>query len=106
MKQFLFLFLFLFLCAFISTSTSFNTYETQAVITLNRFPNLNLYSNLIEEFSRINGVSSCESSYTTKTIMVQFDGNKLNVSDIKKVLNKWECDFGTISFNTLIDYIE
>jgi copper chaperone CopZ len=105
MKQIFAFLLLSFLCAFISTNTSSGS-QTEAVIALDSFPDPQTHKNIKREFSKINGVSFCETSLKTKTVLVQFDQTKFQISDIKNVLKKWECKVKDMSFHNLSDFIE
>ena len=106
MKQVIAFLLLSFLCAFISTNTSSAGSQTEAIISLDDFSDPQIHKNIIQEFSKINGVSFCETSLKTKTVVVQFDEHKFQISDIKNVLNKWECKVKDMSFHSLVDFIE
>ena len=95
-----------FLCAFISTNTSFYGPQTEAVIALEDFSDPQIHRNIIHEFSKISGVSFCETSLKTKTVLVKFDERKFQINDIENVLNKWECKIKDMSFYSLVDIIE
>ena len=95
-----------FLCAFISTNTSSRGSQTEAVISLDDFSDPQIHKNIKREFSKISGVSFCETSLRTKTVVVQFDEHKFQINDIKNVLNKWECKVKDMSFYSLTDFIE
>jgi len=106
MKQIIAFLLLSFLCAFISTNTSSRGCQTEAVILLDEISTPQIYKNIKEEFSKINEVSFCETSISTKTVVVKFDERKFQISDIKNVFSKWGCRIKDISFETLIDFIE
>ena len=106
MKQVIVFLLLSFLCAFISTNTSSRESQTEAVISLDDFSDPQIHKNIKQEFSKINGVSFCETSLRTKTVVVQFDEYKFQINDIKNVLNKWECKVKDMSFYPLTDFIE
>ena len=105
MKQVIAFLLLSFLCAFISTNTSSGS-QTEVVISLDDFSDPQIHKNIKREFSKINGVSLCETSLKTKTVVVQFDQRKFQISDIKNVFNKWECKVKDMSFHNLSDFIE
>ena len=106
MKQVIAFLLLSFLCAFISTNTSSGRCQTEAVISLDDFSDPQMHKNIKREFSKINGVSLCETSLKTKTVVVQFDQRKFQINDIKNVFNKWECKVKDMSFHNLSDFIE
>ena len=105
MKQVIAFLLLSFLCAFISTNTSLGS-QTEVVISLDDFSDPQMHKNIKREFSKINGVSLCETSLKTKTVVVQFDQRKFQINDIKNVFNKWECKVKDMSFYNLSDFIE
>ena len=105
MKQVIAFLLLSFLCAFISTNTSSGS-QTEAIISLDDFSDPQMHKNIKREFSKINGVSLCETSLKTKTVVVQFDQRKFQINDIKNVFNKWECKVKDMSFHNLPDFIE
>ena len=105
MKQIFAFLLLSFLCAFISTNTSSGS-QTEVVISLDDFSDPQMHKNIKREFSKINGVSLCETSLKTKTVVVQFDQRKFRINDIKNVFNKWECKVKDMSFYNLSDFIE
>ena len=106
MKQVIAFLLLSFLCAFISTNTSSGGFQAEAVISLDDSSDPQTYKNIKKEFSKINGVSLCEISLKTKTVVVQFDQRKFQISDIKNVFSKWECKMKDMSFHALSDFIE
>ena len=106
MKQVIAFLLLSFLCAFISINTSSHGSQTEAVISLDDFSDPQIHKNIKQEFSKINGVSFCETSLRTKTVVVQFDEHKFQISDIKNVFKKWECKVKDMSFHSLADFIE
>ena len=106
MKQVIAFLLLSFLCAFISTNTSFGGCQTEAVISLDDFSDPQIHKNIKHEFSKINGVSFCETSLKTKTVVVQFDERKFQISDIENVFSKWGCKVKNMSFHSLADFIE
>ena len=106
MKQVIVFLLLSLLCAFISTHTSSRGTQTEVVISLDDFSDPQIHRNIKQEFSKINGVSFCETSLKTKTVVVQFDEHKFQISDIKNVFNKWECKVKDMSFHSLADFIE
>ena len=106
MKQVIAFLLLSFLCAFISINTSSRGSQTEAVISLDDFSDPQIHKNIKQEFSKINGVSFCETSLKTKTVVLQFDEHKFQISDIKNVFNKWECKVKDMSFHSLADFIE
>jgi copper chaperone CopZ len=105
MKQVIAFLLLSFLCAFISTNTSSGS-QTEAIISLDDFSDPQMHKNIKREFSKINGVSLCETSLKTKTVVVQFDQRKFQITDIKNVFKKWECKVKDMSFHNLSDFIE
>ena len=105
MKQVIAFLLLSFLCAFISTNTSSGS-QTEVVISLDDFSDPQIHKNIKREFSKISGVSLCETSLKTKTVVVQFDQRKFQISDIKNVFKKWECKVKDMSFHNLSDFIE
>ena len=106
MKQVIAFLLLSFLCAFISINTSSRGSQTEAVISLDDFSDPQIHKNIKQEFSKINGVSFCETSLKTKTVVVQFDEHKFQISDIMNVFNKWGCKVKDMSFHSLTDFIE
>jgi len=106
MKQVISFLLLSFLCAFISTNTSYRGSLTEVVISLDDFTDPQIHKSIKQEFSKISGVSFCETSLHTKTVVVQFDEHKFQISDIKNVLNKWECKVKDMSFYSLVDLVE
>ena len=106
MKQVIAFLLLSFLCAFISINTSSRGSQTEAIISLDDFSDPQIHKNIKQEFSKINGVSFCETSLKTKTVVLQFDEQKFQISDIKNVFNKWECKVKDMSFHSLADFIE
>ena len=106
MKQVIAFLLLSFLCAFISTNTSSGGCQTEVVISLDGFSDPQIHKNIKQEFSKINGVSFCETSLKTKTVVVQFDERKFQISDIKNVFSNWECKVKNMSFHSLTDFIE
>jgi copper chaperone CopZ len=106
MKQVIAFLLLSLLCAFISTNTSSGGCQTEAVISLDDFSDPQIHKNIKHEFSKINGVSFCETSFKTKTVVVQFDESKVQISDIGNVFSKWGCKVKNMTFHSLADFIE
>ena len=106
MKQVVGFCLVMLLCAFLSTKTSSDNWKIEAIISLDNPADTKIHQSLIQEFSKINGVSFCETSIHTNTIFIQFDDKKFGIDGIKHVLDKWECKVNNISYNTLVDFIE
>jgi copper chaperone CopZ len=106
MKQIISFLLLSFICAFIGTTTSSTGCQTEAIISIHDFSDPQIHKKIKQEFAKINGVSFCETSLKTKTIVVQFDEQKFQISDIRNVLNKWDCNIKDMSFRSLADFIE
>ena len=106
MKQ-LFSFLLLsILCAFISTANTTKEIQREAVITLDSSINPQIHHQLIKDFTKIDGVSYCDASLQTKTVIIQYDENKFHTSDVNNILNKWGCKAKNMSFTYLSEFIE
>ena len=106
MKQVVTLVLVLFLCGFFRKHVSSEQSQIEAVISLENFSNPQIHTHLVKEFSKINGVSFCETSLDTETLIVKFDENEFSVNDIKHILEKWECKIRDISFSSLFNFVE
>ena len=74
---------------------------TQLVVTIPELNSSELQKNLEVEFKSLNGVQICETSLMTKTLMINYDPQKVRQSKIDNVFQKWECNPGSYSYQKL-----
>jgi len=106
MKQVIAFLLISFLCAFICSTASSTGCQTEAVISIENFSDPQIHKKIKQEFSKINGVTFCETSLKTKTVVVHFDERKFQISDIRNVFKKWECNVKDMTFRSIVDFVE
>ena len=74
---------------------------TQLVVTIPELNSSTLQKNLENEFKSLGGVQICETSLMTKTLMINYDPQKVRQSKIDNVFQKWECNPGSYSYQKL-----
>ncbi len=75
---------------------------TQMVVTLPGLNSKALQMDLEEDIHNLSGIKFIETSLKSKTLILNYDSQKLSPKEIKHVLNKWSCMPGESSFQTLI----
>ncbi|MDP6571120.1 MAG: hypothetical protein QF472_06185 [Candidatus Marinimicrobia bacterium] len=65
---------------------------TQLVVTVPELNSSELKQDLEKDFSKLAGVSFCETSLMTKTLVLKYNSRKLETADIHSVFRKWGCN--------------
>ena len=92
MKQFILLIIFSSTFAVFSVN-NFRTIDlTQLIVTVPELSENELKEKLEKEFNSMSGVVGCEASLMTKTMLMKYDGRKLNSDDIRGIFKKWSCN--------------
>ena len=63
--------------------------------------NQKLQINLEKELASLNGVENCETSLSTKTIILKIDDDIIGKKELSRILNKWNCSIEEFHFNKL-----
>ena len=101
LKQIIPLILLSIVFAIFTAQKTSSLYLTQLVVTISGESQALLYESLEKDFSKMNGVKLCETSLMTKTLILNFDSQKVKTTDIKSVLKKWECSPDEYSYRKL-----
>ncbi len=63
--------------------------------------NPKLQLNLEKDLINLNGVGNCETSLSTKTIILKIDDGKIGEKELHRILNKWNCNIEEFHFHKL-----
>lgn len=63
--------------------------------------NQKLQINLEKELANLNGVENCETSLSTKTIILKIDDDIIGKKELSRILNKWNCSIEEFHFNKI-----
>ena len=74
---------------------------TQLIVTIPQLSSQALQEKLELDFSNIQGVSKCETSLMTKTMLMRYDARKVSPRAIQSVFQKWGCTPGDYSYQKL-----
>ena len=91
MKQLLPLIIILLLFAAITVQNNSSENLTQLVVSIPELSRSDLKNNLVQNLNKLKGVTYCETSLSTKTLVLNFDSRKVKITDIENILRKWEC---------------
>ena len=61
-----------------------------------------IQNNLEVDIHKLPGIKFIETSLSSKTLILNYDSNKLSPQSIKYVLKKWDCDSGEFSFRNVV----
>lgn len=75
--------------------------DTQVVLRVEGMENQKLQINLEKELASLNGVENCETSLSTKTIILKIDDDIIGKKELSRILNKWNCSIEEFQFNKL-----
>jgi len=75
--------------------------DTQVVLRINGMLNSQLQLNLENEFRNLSGVEYCNSSLSTKTIILNIDEESIGEKELQKTLDKWGCSIINLDFTKL-----
>ena len=101
MKQLFSLFIISILFAAFAVQKNTSAELIQLVVTIPELNSSELQKNLEVEFKSLDGVQICETSLMTKTLMMNYDPQKVRQSKIYNVFQKWECNPGSYSYQKL-----
>jgi len=74
---------------------------TQLVVTIPELKSSSLKQDLEKDFSKLAGVTFCETSLMTKTLVLKYNSRKLAFNDIHSVFRKWGCHPADFSYQRL-----
>ena len=75
--------------------------DTQVVLRVSGMEGAKLQYNLEKELKTLNGVENCETSLSTKTIILKIDDDLIGEKQLRRILNKWNCNIEEFHFNKL-----
>ena len=75
--------------------------DTQVVLRVSGMENPKLQLNLKKELENLSGIENCETSLSTKTIILKIDDDIIGEKELKRILKKWNCDIKEFHFNKL-----
>ena len=75
--------------------------DTQVVLRVSGMENPKLQLNLEKELTNLSGVDNCETSLSTKTIILKIDDEMIGEKELHRILNKWNCNIEEFHFNKL-----
>jgi len=101
MKQLISIFIISILFAAFAVQKNTSAELIQLVVTIPELNSSELQKNLENEFKSLGGVQICETSLMTKTLMMNYDPQKVRQSKIYNVFQKWECNPGSYSYQKL-----
>ena len=101
MKQLFSLFIISILFAAFAVQKNTSAELIQLVVTIPELNSSELQKNLENEFKSLGGVQICETSLMTKTLMMNYDPQKVRQSKINNVFQKWECNPSSYSYQKL-----
>ena len=67
-------------------------------------PGLNseeLQKDIVQDLENLSGVQFIETSLISKTLVLNYNSNKMSLDDIDHILKKWGCSLGESSYRTL-----
>ena len=101
MKQY-FLFISVSVVIVVFTVKKYNPIDvTQLVVMIPELSTVVLKEKLELDFNKMKGVSKCETSLMTKTMLMKFDARKVSPEAIQSVFQKWGCTPGEYSYQKL-----
>jgi copper chaperone CopZ len=74
---------------------------TQLVVMIPELTTNALKEKLELDFNNLTGVSKCEVSLMTKTMMIKFDAKEVSQEEIQMIFQKWSCTPGEHSYQKL-----
>ena len=74
----------------------------QMVVTLPDLDSRQLQKDLEMDIEKLYGIEFVETSLMSKTMVINFDSEKVSPVDIEHILDKWECSVGASSFQSLV----
>ena len=101
MKQLFSLFIISILFAAFAVQKNTSAELIQLVVTIPELNSSEFQKNLELEFKSLGVVQICETSLMTKTLMMNYDPQKVRQSKINNVFQKWECNPSSYSYQKL-----
>ena len=74
---------------------------TQLVVTIPQLSIPGLKEKLELDFNNMTGVSKCEASLMTKTMLMKYDAREVSPEQIQSIFQKWSCTPGEYSYQKL-----
>ena len=74
----------------------------QMVITLPGLESRELQKDLEADIEKLAGIEFVEASLMSKTMVINYDSQRVSPKDVEYILDKWECSAGTSSFQSLV----
>jgi len=71
------------------------------VVTLQELDSKALQKYLEEDINNLSGIQFIETSLISKTLVLNYDANKLALEEFYHILNKWGCSPSNATFQTL-----
>ena len=85
------------------TVQKYNPQElTQMVATLPELNSRALQKDLETDINNLSGVQFIETSLISKTLILNYDPQKLPLEEIDHILHKWGCSQGKTSYHNLV----
>ena len=101
MKQLISIILF----SILLTAFTVHKYEsseiTQMVMTLPELNSIQLQKDLEIDIKNLSGVKYFDMSLSSKTLILNYDSQKLSLNEFDHILHKWGCSQGKVSFQTI-----
>ena len=104
MKKYVFIFI-ISASGFLYNIVSSNNTSPSIQMIVNTSPieGFQIASNIEKELSKMKGISSYEVSLESDMLLVNYDDEQIDDSDIVYVLKKWGCNPYKISFNPIFN---
>ena len=74
---------------------------TQMVVTLPELNSKELQEDLEKDIYNLSGIQFMETSLISKTLILNYDANKLSLEDFNHIFQKWGCLPGESSFQNI-----
>ena len=75
---------------------------TEMVVVLPGLNSREMQNNLEVDIHKLPGIKFVETSLSSKTLILNYDSNKLSHQSIEHVLKKWDCNSGEFSFRNIV----
>ncbi len=72
------------------------------VVTIPDLNSRELQKDLETDMQRMSGIEFIETSLISKTMIINYDSQKISPKDIEHILDKWECSGGESTFQSLV----
>ena len=74
----------------------------QMVVTLPGLDSRELQKDLETDLEKLSGIEFVETSLMSKTMMINYDSQRVSPKDVEYILEKWECSVGSSSFQSVV----